>query len=431
MFKRQKIAIAAAALVAALPLQAQETVPAIPPAPGFSQSSTLVPSSAVVSFYKTFRPGDIWVANQPATEQLLRVLKQSAIDGFGAGPAYANEIEAKLARVLSMTPEQRQELDELMSTAWVGYVQTIKAPVPGMIYGDDYATPKGTQPHEILLTAQAAQVLAVHVSEVASVNYFYNAIRTAALADMAANGQTTPDPRIMANLERARAMPMDGRYVVVDAATQTLYMMEDGKPVDQMKVIVGKKQYATPMIASTIYYATYNPYWNVPDHLVRQAVARRIKSQGAAYYKPRGYELMSGWTNDATVLPINSVNWDDVIAGRKLVRIRQQPGPGNSMGDIKFTFPNGEGIFLHDTPSKQLFAKSSRDLSNGCIRLEDAFRLGRWLLKGPAVAPSDEAEILVPLTEPVRVYVTYLTAHPDDTDTQLVYVKDIYAQDPA
>jgi murein L,D-transpeptidase YcbB/YkuD len=129
------------------------------------------------------------------------------------------------------------------------------------------------------------------------------------------------------------------------------------------------------------------------------------------------------------------VNWREVVSGTRTVRVRQRPGPGNSMGKVKFNFPNGEGIFLHDTPSKHLFAKASRDLSNGCIRLEDAFRLGEWLMKGPAVAPSSEPEIHVALPEPVRVYVTYLTAQPTAADaeghTQLSYVKDIYSIDPS
>lgn len=400
-----------------------------------ASSATLVASAQVVGFYQRFQTGEIWTSDPQALTELAKVLRRAPVDGFIAGPQYAAQIEAQAARLATMTPEQRAEFDKLISTAWVGYVQKIKAPVPGMIYGDAYAAPVGTQTHEILLTAQAAPSRAVYIHEAASVNYFYDRIRAAALADMQARGLQSPDPRALANLERARAMPANGRYVLVDAATQTLYMMENGQPVDQMKVIVGTDEYPTPMIASTIYYATFNPYWNVPDHLVRQTVGRRILSEGTGYTKPRGYELMADWTDDAAVLPLDSVNWRDVISGTRTVRVRQRPGPGNSMGKVKFNFPNGEGIFLHDTPSKHLFAKASRDLSNGCIRLEDAFRLGEWLMKGPAVAPSNEPEQHVALPEPVRVYVTYLTAQPGTPDqegrTQLSYVKDIYSIDPS
>lgn len=426
--------LAAAAMLAPVALHAQEAPVPAPPMAATS-ASALVASAQVVSFYQRFQTSEIWASDPQAITEVVKLLRRAPVDGFLAGPQYAAHIETQAAQLSTMTPEQRAEFDKLISTAWVSYVQKLKEPVPGMIYGDAYASSVGTQTHEILLTAQAAPSRAIYANEAASVNYFYDNIRRAVLADMEARGLRAPDARAAANLERARAMPSGGRYVVVDAATQTLFMMENGQPVDQMKVIVGTDEYPTPMIASTIYYATFNPYWNVPDHLVRQTVGRRILSEGTGYTKPRGYELMSDWTNDAVVMSLNSVNWQDVVSGKKTVRVRQQPGPGNSMGKVKFNFPNGEGIFLHDTPSKHLFAKESRDLSNGCIRLEDAFRLGQWLMKAPAVAPSSKAELHVPLPEPVRVYVTYLTAQPvtsSDQDTlQLSYTKDIYSIDPA
>ncbi|HEX9806457.1 MAG TPA: L,D-transpeptidase family protein [Alteraurantiacibacter sp.] len=428
--------LAAAAMLAPALLNAQDAPAADAAHPiAATSSAALVASAQVVGFYQRFQTSEIWTSDPQAVSEVIKVLRRAPVDGFQAGPQYAAQIEAQAAQMATMTPEQRAEFDKLISTAWVGYVQKIKAPVPGMIYGDAYAAPVGSQTHEILLTAQAAPSRAIYIHEAASVNYFYDRIRAAVLADMQARGLQSPDARALANLERARPMPGGGRYVLVDAATQTLYMMENGQPVDHMKVIVGTDQYPTPMIASTIYYATHNPYWNVPDHLVRQTVGKRIVSEGTGYTKPRGYELMSDWTNDAVVMQLNSVNWNEVVSGKRTVRVRQRPGPGNSMGKVKFNFPNGEGIFLHDTPSKHLFAKASRDLSNGCIRLEDAFRLGEWLMKGPAVAPSKEPETHVALPEPVRVYVTYLTAQPSAADaeghTQLSYVKDIYSIDPA
>lgn len=426
--------LAAATMLAPVALHAQD---ASAPAQSMtvSSASALVASAQVVSFYQRFQTNEIWTSDPRTVSEIVKLLRRAPVDGFHAGPQYAAHIETRAAQLSTMTPEQRAEFDKLISTAWVSYVQKLKEPVPGMIYGDAYASPVGTQIHEILLTAQAAASPVDYANEAASVNYFYDKIRAAVLADIEARGLQAPDARAAANLERARAMPSSGRYVVIDAATQTLFMMENGLPVDRMKVIVGTDQYPTPMIASTIYYATFNPYWNVPDHLVRQTVGRRILSEGTGYTKPRGYELMSDWTNDAVVLPLNSVNWNDVVSGKRSVRVRQQPGPGNSMGKLKFNFPNGEGIFLHDTPSKHLFAKESRDLSNGCIRLEDAFRLGQWLMKGPVVAPSSEPELHVALPEPVRVYVTYLTAQTTSASDQdalrLSYTKDIYSIDPA
>ena len=105
----------------------------------------------------------------------------------------------------------------------------------------------------------------------------------------------------------------------------------------------------------------------------------------------------------------------------------QLPGPANSMGRIKFPFPNSEDIYLHDTPNKNLFASDDRTLSHGCIRLEDAERLGRWLMGHDPQSDSREPEQNVLLPSPVPIYVTYLTAQANNG--QLSYVDDIYGRD--
>jgi murein L,D-transpeptidase YcbB/YkuD len=111
-----------------------------------------------------------------------------------------------------------------------------------------------------------------------------------------------------------------------------------------------------------------------------------------------------------------------------MVHVRQKPGPRNSMGTIKYEFPNPYGIYLHDTPLKQLFAKDKRTLSLGCIRLEDAARLGRWLLQGPIPTDlADSPEQHRQLPRGVPIYVTYLTAQADGG--QLTFAKDVYGLD--
>ncbi len=126
-------------------------------------------------------------------------------------------------------------------------------------------------------------------------------------------------------------------------------------------------------------------------------------------------------------IPSDQIDWKAVAAGQKTIRVRQLPGPQNSMGKLKFSFANGEDIYLHDTPSKALFAKARRDLSNGCVRLEDAQRFGRWLLGREPVAPSAEPEQFVQLPKGIPIYLTYLTAQP--VDGKIVYTTDIYGRD--
>ena len=137
----------------------------------------------------------------------------------------------------------------MLSSAWVHYVQALKTPVPNMIYGYSVLAPQNTRADQILLTAAAAPSLDAHVQAVSNVNPTYVQIRDAAWLEAQASG-AAPDPRLLANLQRARALPPGGRFLVVDAATQKLTMYENGVPVDSMKVIVGMRDLPTPMIAA-------------------------------------------------------------------------------------------------------------------------------------------------------------------------------------
>ena len=297
-----------------------------------------------------------------------------------------------------------------------------------MTYADAWVAPHRSSAATILARAGAAPSLDAHVRDVSDVNPIYARLRDAAWNTMQANGTASPDPRILASLDRARDVPPQGRFVMVDTAGARLYMIEDGRIADTMKVIVGKADEATqtPMLASTIYYATLNPYWHVSGELVRSLIAKNVLDQGAGYLKSHGYQVMAV-DGSETLLDPASVDWRAVAAGTATVRVRQLPGPLNSMGQIKIGFPNSSDIYLHDTPNKALFAQDDRNLSHGCVRLEDAERLGRWLMKRDPKTASNEPEQNVLLPTPVPIYVTYLTAQVDNG--KLSFVDDIYGRD--
>src|SRR4051794_26119718 len=202
-------------------------------------------------------------------------------------------------------------------------------------------------------------------------------------------------------------IPIHGRYVLVDAASARLYMIEDGHVRDSMRVIVGKPETPTPKLKSVINYETLNPYWHVTADLTRTLIAANVLKEGDAYLTDRGYEVLSGWGPDAQVLSPDSVDWKAVAAGDLKVYVRQRPGPANSLGHFKFDLPNGDGIYLHDTPKKELFAQDVRNLSHGCVRLEDAPRLARGPPgKDPPAAAAPEENILLP--QPVPIMISYL-----------------------
>jgi murein L,D-transpeptidase YcbB/YkuD len=236
---------------------------------------------------------------------------------------------------------------------------------------------------------------------------------------------------IIINMERAKRLPApeeERRYVVVDAGGARLSMWENGRMVDQMKVVVGKSETATPMMAAYIKYASVNPYWNVPPELVKNLIAPRIVAQGVSYLTEREYQVLSDLGQDAKVLDPHTVDWQAVVDGRQEVALRRLPSPANSMGMMKFMLPNYFGIYLHDSPEKEHFTKNELWISNGCVRVEDYKRLAAFLFNGTIPKGSNpKVEEEVDLPRPVPVYMTYLTAAP--TGDGIVFRPDPYGRD--
>jgi L,D-transpeptidase YcbB len=395
-----------------------------------TQAIALPTAGSVAAIYNQYKMKPIWFRNGAPTvaaTQLVQILRRSPLDGLGSGPQLADQIEAAM-RSTNGNPAAVDAAEQLMSSAWVLYVQTIKRPTPGMIYQYEVLKPQGGRTDQILLGAAAAPSLETHISSVAAINPIYSSIRDAEWTRMQASGIPTPDPRIIANLERARSIPARGKFVLVDVASQRLFMYENGAPVDSMKVIVGDTKLPTPMIASVMYYITYNPYWNAPDHLVKGPIAAKTLAGGKKYFDSMGYQVMADWSANSATVPFESVNWKDVAAGKTHVRVRQDPGPKNFMAQLKYPFANPQDIYLHDTPEKGPFSLANRARSNGCVRLEDAQRFGRWLLGREPSPPGTTPEIQVQLPRGVPIYITYLTAQPTGTG-QIAWVKDEYGWD--
>jgi murein L,D-transpeptidase YcbB/YkuD len=413
MSRLRYLVTAAFAVAAASPSLAQDAAPAATAVVPMVASDT-----AVDSFYSAHNQAPLWLrdaSSREAATKLSGFLRRAPLDGLPEGPELAAGIEAALA---SGQPAD----DRIISAAWVRYVQALRRPVDGMSYGDTALAPDAGSVSEILVKAEAASSLAAHVEEVASVNPLYSALREAA-----AKAGGDPDARVKASLDRLRLVPAKGRAILVDSANAELLMLQDGEVLGTMKVIVGKTSAPTPLLAGTIHYVTFNPYWHIVDEVARRRVAPAVLKRGVSYLKAARYEVTSDWSSSSEAVDPTTIDWKGVAAGTEQVFIRQLPGEQNQMGAVKFSFENKEDIFLHDTPHKELFKKAKRTLSLGCVRLEQADRLATWLLGRDAAPPGDAPEMHVQLDKGVPVYLIYLTA--TVRDGQLAFADDVYAID--
>ena len=421
------ISTAALALMAASKSSAQVEAPA-PAAPAVAP---VIPAD-VAAFYNAYTIPQIWFrggVDNPAISQLTAILQRAPFDGFPEGPQLAAQVQTAVTQARTGNAAAIAASERTVSAAWVRYVQALKRPTPGMIYAYPVLKPQGARADQILLSASSAPSLGTYLANTANVNPIYSKLRDTAWAEAQASGNLTPDPRLLANLDRVRSLPPGGRYLVVDAGSSMLTLYQNGQPIDSMKVITGTSELPTPLIASVMYYITYNPYWHAPDHLVRKTIAPNVLKLGLSYFRSHGYDVIDEWSENPTVIDPKSVDWKAAAAGTLHLKIRQDPGPLNSMGILKFPFPNPEDIYLHDTPDHAKFALANRNLSNGCVRVEDAKRLGKWLLGSDPVSPGPEAETRVQLPQGTPIYLTYITAQV--RDGKLSYLPDLYGWDKA
>jgi murein L,D-transpeptidase YcbB/YkuD len=389
-------------------------------------------SGEIAAFYRSRGNAPLWFSPSAgnAAQQLIQQL----------GTAHADNLNPRrydirgLQRAVQNATQRRdpasiQRAEMMLSQALVAYARDLKRdPNVGVIYVDRELKPTPPSPRAVLAAAAASPSLGQYVSQLGWMNPIYAQLRQALASRMY---RSEAERRLLAiNLERARALPApQGRYVVVNSPAARLYMYENGQVVDSMRVVAGRPDPAaqTPMMNAFIRFAVLNPYWNSPPDVTAKNLAPNVLKRGPAYLKEKGYEVMSDWSDNARVLPASSVDWKSVAAGRTQIRLRQKPGPANSMGEMKFMFPNAQGIWLHDTPVKEKIEDAGRLQSAGCVRLEDAPRFARWLF-GQSLKPKGaRPEQKVALPTPVPVYITYLTAVP--SGSSIVYFDDFYGKD--
>ena len=415
------VLLALAAAAAPLPAVAQSIGPAAQLAePAFGQS--------IADFYAARDGRPLWLGEDAsagsAATILLDYLRTAEADGLEPGQFRLAELSEAVRLAASGTGSDISRVDRMLSEAFVAYVRDLKRiPSEGLIWVDPELKPRAPTPRHLLETAASAPSLETWLTDMGWMHPIYAGLRKALVKGGAGDRQL-----LRLNLDRARALPSGkGRYIVVNATSAELSAYENGRVVDTMRVVVGRPRHQTPMMAALIRYASLNPYWYVPPDLAAERVAPNVIKDGLGYLSAQGYQILSDWSPGAQSIDPATIDWKSVAGGTTQVWMRQLPGPVNAMGDMKFMFPNSQGIYLHDTPQKELLAEASRMFSGGCVRLEDAPRLARWLFGRPLQAESSQPELRVDLPELVPVYITYLTMVP--RGSELATYPDVYGRD--
>lgn len=243
--------------------------------------------------------------------------------------------------------------------------------------------------------------------------------------------------KLKLNLERARWLPQDfsERYVLVNIAGYDLVVSDKGKETDRMKVIVGTDYNKTPVFAGAISYSVVNPYWNIPESIVREEIAPKV-AENRNYLDERDMETVIGWGDNTVPVDPATIEWRNLPEDLSF-RVRQKPGPENSLGRVKFMFPNDYAVYLHDTPADQLFGETRRAFSHGCIRVERPQDLAQWVWEQASPDTPDIERLfeegertVVRLEREIPVYIAYLTAVAGQ-DGSIRFFEDIYGRDEA
>ena len=405
--------VAAGALLAALPLQ--------------PIAAASADSSAATPWQVGARPQWVSPGDSQAALRLIALLQSANLDGLNPKQFKVKSLKGAVRSAAHGNPAAMARANAMLDRALVSYVTALRSMSSGEWQVVDPAVaPSAPSAATLLTQAAAAPSLEGWIDVMPFMHQSYAELRRA-LADNEDRGDGRAEALLRINLQRVRFLPASGRFVLVNTAAQRLYMYDNGQVVDSMRVVVGKPMQPTPMMAAMIRYAAVNPYWNVPPDLAAERIAPNVVKGGIGYLKEKGYVVLSDWSETAKPADPSKVDWEAVAAGRIQIRIRQNPGPANAMGRMKFMFPNPQGVYLHDTPDQELLNEAARLFSGGCVRLEDAPRLAKWLYGKPLEVKTKKPEQPVPLDRPVPVYLAYLTAVP--SGNEIVFFDDIYGKD--
>ena len=245
--------------------------------------------------------------------------------------------------------------------------------------------------------------------------------------------------KIVINMARWRrqAHILGDKFVMINIADFTLTAYKGNDMVLSLPVVIGKLHHQTPVFSSSITYVQFNPYWIIPPSIAENEELLHLR-KNRRYLVEKHIRLYSGRGTDAVELDSTKINWHEMSPQEmRSFRLRQDPGAWNALGRIKFAFPNPYGVYVHDTPEKDLFSRNTRDSSHGCIRLSNPLALADFVLEdqGKGWTPDKiesafyaDRRTTVWLNSPLPIHITYQTTWVDK-DGAIHFNRDIYARD--
>lgn len=240
--------------------------------------------------------------------------------------------------------------------------------------------------------------------------------------------------KLKVNMERFRWLPLHvpDKYIIVNIANFRLDMIEGEDTLLSMRAIVGKQYRETPVFKDQMTYIVFSPSWTVPPTILKKDVIPELL-KGPEYLTKKRMNL---FRMDGSMIAYSDIDWSKITQENFHYMVRQDPGPDNALGKVKFMFPNTYDVYIHDTPTRGFFARDDRALSSGCVRIEKPFDLAvklmsdmpEWSPEQIQIAMQKNIEQKVKLKTPIDVVLIYLTAWTDGKG-QVQFRKDVYKQD--
>ena len=381
-----------------------------------------------------------WIDGDKPTTRLATLIDGlKASEDHGLNPArYGTD---KFEQTLALAKQNKDrldvakvpELDARLTYAYLKYASDLLgwSVNPKSIYEDWIAAPNKVDLKENLAKAAASDNVRPVLGELAPRHPQYEGLQAALQRER--QMPTGHLDQIRMNLQRWRWMPRDlgERYVFVNVPAYQMQVIEGDKPVLAMRVVVGDPTHQTPLFSGEMTTIVFSPNWNVPESIIRKEMLPRLVDD-PGYLERQDIQVVG---TSGEVVDTEAVDWGDESAVSRL-HFRQEPGPKNALGLVKFQFPNPFDVYMHDTPQDALFNKPRRALSHGCIRLENAVGLAQYVMRDkPEYTPEKINEEMnagrehaVPLKEHVPVHIAYFTAWVNP-DGSLTYTDDPYRLD--